>query len=123
MKKAALIAVAAMALTPMPSVAHHSFAMFDLQETIALEGTVHRFKWQNPHAWLQVDVGIAGGGSERWAIEMTSPNNLALEGWRRTTVRTGDSVTLYVHPLRNGAKGGSFSGVRLANGETLGTVE
>jgi len=29
-------------------------------------------------------------------------------------------VTLYVHPLRSGGKGGSFSGVKLANGTVLG---
>jgi hypothetical protein len=32
----------------------------------------------------------------------------------------GDKVTLWVHPLRSGAKGGSYVGVKLADGKTLG---
>ena len=53
---------------------------------------------------------------------MTSPNNLTQSGWKRTTLKGGDKVTLYVHPLRGGAKGGSFVGVVLPDGKTLGQV-
>jgi len=53
---------------------------------------------------------------------MTSPNNLAQEGWKRTSLKPGDRVTIYVHPLRTGARGGSYAGVRLPDGSTLGTV-
>ena len=51
---------------------------------------------------------------------MTAPNNLVQEGWKRTTVKPGDHVTIYVHPLRSGNKGGSFAGVKLADGRVLG---
>ena len=53
---------------------------------------------------------------------MTSPNNLIQEGWKRTSLKRGDKVKLYVHPLRSGAKGGSYAGVRLPDGSTLGDV-
>ncbi len=65
----------------------------------------------------------AGGQTEEWSIEMTSPNNLTQEGWTRTSLRQGDRVQLYVHPLRSGARGGSYVGVRKADGTVLGTVE
>ena len=52
---------------------------------------------------------------------MTSPNNLAQEGWTRSSVRQDDKIKLYVHPLRNGAQGGSYVGVKKADGSTLGT--
>ena len=38
-------------------------------------------------------------------------------------VRQGDRVQIYVHPLRSGARGGSYIGVRKADGTVLGTVE
>ncbi|MGX7895952.1 DUF6152 family protein [Tsuneonella sp. HG222] len=117
------LALAVALAVPIPVLAHHSFAMFDMQRTVRLNATVVKFKWQNPHAWLEVDAATVGGASERWAIELTSPNNLAQEGWTRTSVKLADRVTLYVYPLRNGAKGGSFRGVRLANGSTLGQVD
>ena len=121
MNTPAKLILAAALLAPLPSSAHHSYAMFDMQKTVALEATVVRFKWQNPHAFIEADAA-ARGGSERWSIEMTSPNNLAQEGWRRTSLKQGDRVTIWVHPLRSGARGGSYAGVRLPNGSTLGQV-
>ena len=119
MNTPAKLILAAALLAPLRSSAHHSYAMFDMQKTVALEATVVRFKWQNPHAFIEADAA-ARGGSERWSIEMTSPNNLAQEGWRRTSLKQGDRVTIWVHPLRSGARGGSYVGVRLPNGSTLG---
>jgi hypothetical protein len=109
----------ALAILAAPAAAHHSYAMFDMTKTIALDATITQFKWQNPHSFIEADIKTPDG-SEHWAIEMTAPNNLVQEGWKRTTVKPGDRVTLYVHPLRSGDKGGSFSGVKLANGTMLG---
>ena len=39
-----------------PALAHHSFAMFDAQKTVTLEGTVNEFEWVNPHSWLRIKV-------------------------------------------------------------------
>jgi hypothetical protein len=108
-----------LAILAAPAAAHHSYAMFDMTRIIALDATVTTFKWQNPHSFIEADVK-APEGSEHWAIEMTAPNNLVQEGWKRTTVKPGDHVTLYVHPLRSGDKGGSFAGVKLADGTVLG---
>lgn len=104
-----------------PAQAHHSYAMFDMNKTLTLDATVTQFKWQNPHSFIEADIK-APAGSEHWAIEMTAPNNLVQEGWKRNSLKPGDRVTLYVHPLRSGAKGGSYAGVRLADGKTLGKV-
>lgn len=104
-----------------PAKAHHSYSMFDMRKTVVLEATVTRFKWQNPHAFIEADVG-ARNAVEKWSIEMTSPNNLAQAGWTRTSLKPGDVVQLHVHPLRSGAKGGAYAGVRFANGKTLGEV-
>lgn len=104
-----------------PALAHHSYTMFDMQKTVAMDATVVRFKWQNPHAFIEIDAATQSG-TERWAIEMTSPNNLAQEGWKRTSLKPGDKIKLWVHPLRSGARGGSYVGVRLPDGTTLGQV-
>lgn len=118
------ITLAALALSAaaLPASAHHSYSMFDMQKTVKLDAKVVQFRWQNPHAFIHADIA-ASGGTERWAIEMTSPNVLIQEGWTRRTLRTGDEVEIYVHPLRSGAQGGAYAGVRLADGSTLGTVE
>jgi hypothetical protein len=108
-------------IAALPALAHHSYAMFDMQKTVVLDAKITRFKWQNPHAFIDAEV-TAPGGTEKWAIEMTSPNNLAQEGWKRSSLKPGDKVKIWIHPLRSGVKGGSYAGVRLANGSTLGQV-
>tara|TARA_A100001391_G_scaffold21380_2_gene11813 strand:- start:17908 stop:18300 length:393 start_codon:yes stop_codon:yes gene_type:complete len=118
---APLLALGALAPAAIPASAHHSYSMFDMQKTIVLDATVTQFRWQNPHAFIAVEVD-EDGTKQRWAIEMTSPNNLVQSGWRRTSLRTGDQVRLWVHPLRSGARGASYIGVRLPDGSTLGEV-
>ncbi|HSQ96166.1 MAG TPA: DUF6152 family protein [Croceibacterium sp.] len=108
-----------LALLAAPVVAHHSYAMFDMTRIVTLDATITQFKWQNPHSFMEADIKTPDG-TEHWAIEMTAPNNLVQEGWKRTTVKPGDHVTIYVHPLRSGDKGGSFAGVKLADGRVLG---
>jgi hypothetical protein len=126
MKKSMKQVFAALSLTalavPAAVLAHHSYSMFDMQRTIVLEGTVVQFRWSNPHAFIRVNAQV-NGKAEEWSIEMTSPNNLALEGWTRRTIQQGDKVKLHVHPLRSGAQGGAYAGIELPNGSTLGTVE
>ena len=114
--------VPALIAAAVPASAHHSYSMFDMARKVALDATVTRFKWQNPHAFIEADIA-AGGRTERWAIEMTSPNNLVQAGWKRTSLKPGDRVTIYVHPLRSGARGGAYAGIVLADGSTLGDVD
>ena len=120
MTKAIRLLLAAALLVPAgAALAHHSYAMFEMNKTISLQGSVVRFKWQNPHAFIEMDAAVKGK-NERWAIEMTSPNNLANEGWKRTWLKAGDKVTVKVHPLRDGSQGGSYVAVKKADGSTLG---
>lgn len=118
------LAGVALGLAPLAAgtaLAHHSYSMFDMKKTVVLDATVEQFRWSNPHAFIRVQVPT-DQGTELWSIEMTSPNNLIQQGWTRRTLKTGDRVRLYVHPLRSGALGGSYAGVRLPDGSTLGDI-
>ena len=92
--------------------------MFDQKKVMTLEGTVTQFQWTNPHPFIEIDVP---GSSKptHWSIELNSPNNLKRQGWSRSSLKTGDKVTLRMNPLRSGEKGGLFLDVRLANGKVL----
>lgn len=119
MRTRILLVAAVAAAATAPAVAHHSFAMFDMTKTTAISGTVTEFRWTNPHAFLHLDVPGAGGAADDWAVEMTSPNNLVKTGWRRSSLAPGDKVTVNIHPLINGKKGGSLASVTLPNGTVL----
>src|SRR5665213_747481 len=100
--------------------AHHSFAMFDQSKNLPLKGTVHDFQWTNPHAFIDVDVPNTTGGTDLWKVELNSPNNLKRQGWKSTLMAPGDKVTVVINPLRDGAKGGLFVAVTLADGKVMG---
>lgn len=120
MNRFALLGAAALAAAGIcaPALAHHSFAMFDQKKVMTLNGTVHEFQWTNPHSWIELDVP-QNGGTQRWSIELNSPNNLKRQGWARDSIKPGDKVTVRIAPLRSGQHGGLFLDVKLPDGKVL----
>src|SRR5687768_18327244 len=115
---AVLIATALVASGPV--VAHHSAAMFDETKVVELTGTVKELQWANPHIWLQVIVDDKGKKTE-WSIEGGSPNSLSRQGWRATTFKAGDVVTVRFNPMKDGSPGGNFVGAKFtSDGRTIG---
>jgi hypothetical protein len=103
------------------AMAHHSFAMFDQSQRVTLKGTVTEFQWTNPHAFIQMSVPDASGKAEAWSIELNSPNNLRRQGWKATSLKAGDEVSVVMFPLRDLSdhKGGLFVEVTLPDGSVL----
>src|SRR5712671_4008922 len=82
------VAISAVTMSAIPAVAHHSFAMFDAQKSMTLEGTVKEFQWTNPHAWILLNAPKEGA-QVQWAIEMNGPTGLARTGWLPKTLTPG----------------------------------
>jgi uncharacterized protein DUF6152 len=93
--------------------------MFDMKTTKTISGTVKQFEWTNPHTWLWMYVANEKGELEQWGIEGMSPNFLGRRGWSKNTLKPGDKVSVEIHPLRNGEKGGTFLNVTLPDGKIL----
>jgi Family of unknown function (DUF6152) len=113
------VLIGAVLLGGAPASAHHSFARFDADRQVTLQGTVHEFQWTNPHAWVILTVDRKGR-AEQWAIEMNGPNGLARQGWRPKTLTPGMPVRLTIHPLRDGTNGGQFVEITLPDGTIMG---
>jgi hypothetical protein len=103
--------------------AHHSPIVFDRTKKVTLTGTVTEFRWGNPHSWIHLDVKDENGVVANWGVEMNPANNLVREGWRSSTLKPGDKVSIVVHPLRNNEKGGQFLSITLPDGTVLGMPE
>jgi hypothetical protein len=103
------------------ALAHHSFAMFDAEKTVTLQGTVKEFEWVNPHAWLRFTVSDEKAGSKPavWAIELSSPGRLVTMGMRADSMKPGDVVSVTFHPMKDGARGGQFIQAVLPDGKQV----
>jgi Family of unknown function (DUF6152) len=108
MKLGALLVSGALAVTSGAALAHHSFAMFDQDNPIELEGTVQDFKFTSPHSFILLRVKEQDGSFTVWNLEAGSPTALSREGWTAKTIKAGDEVRLTVEPLRSGAPGGAW---------------
>jgi len=100
--------------------AHHSFAMFDAQKTVTLQGTVKEFEWVNPHSWLRITVNDEKTGRPLlWAVELSSPSRLITMGMHADSLKAGDAVSVTFHPMRDGTRGGQFIEAVLPGGKQV----
>jgi hypothetical protein len=106
-------------LAATPVVAHHSYAMFDSQKNLQIEGVVETFKWTNPHSYIEVLVANDKGQPDKWGVECGSPAQLVKAGWRSSSLKPGDHVVVTIHPLRSGEFGGAFVSVQIPSGQIL----
>jgi hypothetical protein len=116
---AGIVAVlATIAVAPL-AVAHHSTAMFDFSKSVEIKGTIKSFAWTNPHTWtvltVEGDAAIAGD----YGLEGMSPNYLSRNGWTKRSLNTGDKVTLQIHPLKDGRKGGFMISAKFPDGKVI----
>lgn len=89
--------------------AHHSFAMFDQENPIELEGVVQEFKFTSPHTFIILTVKQEDGTMQAWSLEGAAPSALVRDGWSSKTLKAGDELKLTIEPLRSGAPGGAWS--------------
>jgi hypothetical protein len=61
--------------------AHHAFGVeFDGDKCMDLHGVLTGLQWENPHAYIEVDVTDASGQAVTWRLEMITPNALKRNG-------------------------------------------
>ena len=112
--------IASLLLAPTLVQAHHSAAMFNAAQDVELKGVVKTYKFENPHVNIVITVRDEKSGTNTdWYVEAASVRGLAMAGWRRSTLKPGDTVTIIGHPLRDGQPGANLVKATLADGTTL----
>src|SRR5262247_707397 len=102
-----------------PAFAHHSTSMYDMNHPTTITGTVKRFEWTNPHAFIYIDVKDEKGSTVEWEIELMSLNHLRSYGWVRTTVKPGDVITCTGGAAKSGAPSMISALLKLPDGREL----
>ena len=85
----------------LPAQAHHSWAPYDLESEVTLEGVITEYSWANPHTYILLETTGADGGTVSWEIEASSAVVMRNRGWAKDTVAVGDHVTIFANPSTN----------------------
>ena len=116
----ALLAICGWLLTTGSLSAHHSTAMYDSQNPVTISGTVKRFEWTNPHAFVYLEVKDEKTGKMvEWEVEMMSLNHLRGYGWTSKTVKQGDTLSATGAPAKSGAPSMIANRMKLADGREI----
>lgn len=102
------------------ALAHHSTAEFDYRKNLSISGIVVEVQWMNPHSFIELLVDPGPGGTpQRWSIEIGSPNINTRMGWKRTTVKPGERVSMEIAPTRDGRARGTLRVMTLPDGRKI----
>jgi hypothetical protein len=102
-----------------PAFAHHSTSMYDMENPVTITGTVKRFEWTNPHAFIYLEVTDEKGKKVEWAIEMMSLNHLKSYGWLHDTVKPGEMISCTGGAAKSGDPAMLASLIKLADGRMI----
>ena len=113
------LAVAAVAVLQAPTLAHHSFAMYDQNKTVTVTGVVKQYVPQANHAEFHVYVLSADrkgiekdkdGKYVEFGVEMAGTAQLERQGVTAATFPQGTVISFKVNPLRDGSNFGARVG-------------
>ena len=120
MKRTALFVIGVALLSAQALSAHYSFAAeFDRNSPVTLTGSVTRVDWGNPHIWVFMDVKDDTGKVSNWGVEGGAPNALFRNGWRKDSLKVGDTVTVEGFKSKDGLPRANANRVTLPDGRRV----
>ena len=109
-----------------PALAHHSFAMYDMQQTKSFSGKLTRYLPGANHAQLLFELVdndgkpiMANGKPVLWGVETGSAAALSRQGITVESFPVGTIITVDLHPLRNGREFGALAGLLIHCGNAM----
>ena len=84
--------------------AHHSFAIYELENKTDIVGVISRVTYTQPHIKIYVDVENEDGSSDEWIVETMNPNRWVTFDFPdpREALDVGENVTIKGWKARNG---------------------
>ena len=96
---------------------HHAYsAEFDVTKPVKLTGTVTKVEWSNPHIWIYLDVKDDKGNAASWGFSASPPGMLQRRGITKSTIKSGDVLTIAGHRAKDGSNNASGNVVTFSDG-------
>ena len=116
--------VAALAAAALPATAHHSFAIYDIDQNIHFDGVVATLKMSNPHIALTLTVTKDDGtqGTIDF-IEGAPANMLARMGLNPADISVGKPIKAIGAPLRDDPNAYFLKAIILPDGRRFTFVD
>lgn len=106
-------------IVPVVTQAHHSFAIYDIDNKIERSGVVKKFVFSNPHIKMVLEATLDDGAKETWVIESMNPSRWDRLEIPRDVTAVGETVTLLGWPARDGTDEMALSTIITKRGETV----
>ncbi len=120
-KRLKLALIFLIASMPTQLSAHHSTALFDTENPIAVTGVVEVVNLKNPHSLIYIIANDEDGNEVTWTLEAEPLITLRQKGWTATTLQPGETVTAYGGPAINGSPAMILRAIQLPDGRVMGT--
>jgi hypothetical protein len=103
--------------------AHHRFVdEFNAKAPVTLKGTVTKIDWSAPHVTISADVKDKDGKMENWTFEAAGPQDLEAKGWKKDTLKPGDTFTAHAYKAKTEANLAAARSITLADGKKLNSA-
>lgn len=89
-------------LFSMPASAHHSYAIYDIDNKVQRVGTLLEFNYVQPHITMVVEAQCNDGTTETWAIVSKATRLWERDGHDTEFAAIGETITILGWPARNG---------------------
>jgi hypothetical protein len=125
MKRTMLVLLsAALAAGATTAAAHHSFAIYDMQQNVEFHGVVDTVKFRNPHIAMTLTVTDASGEKRTINfVEGAPANMLARLGLRPEFIQPGEEITAIGAPRHDDPDAWFLKAVVLADGRRFNSLQ
>src|SRR5262245_47276899 len=125
MKRTLLVLCSTVAVAAaVPAAAHHSFAIYDMQQNVEFKGTVETIKLRNPHMAMTLTTKDANGETRTIDfVEGAPANMMARLGLRPEHVKVGQEITAIGAPRHDNPNAWFLKVIILADGTRFNSLQ
>jgi hypothetical protein len=107
-----------------PAAAHHSFAIYDMQQNVEFRGVIASVKLRNPHMAMTLTAKGADGKEQTIDfVEGAPANMLARLGLRPEHVKVGQEITAIGAPRHDNPNAWFLKAIILADGTRFNALQ